>query len=125
MTLIPPEGIPARARDGIGALDAPMKGLALTDSQVVVTLEDGQTHHFDTLYVALGTSAHSELAGSLGVGLGDAGCIIGDAKLKTNIDGVYAIGDITDGLDQIAHAMGQAAVAATAIHNALPGTPRE
>lgn len=125
VTLIPPEGIPARARDGIGALDAPMKGLALTDSQVVVTLEDGQTHHFDTLYVALGTSAHSELAGSLGVGLGDAGCIIGDAKLKTSIDGVYAIGDITDGLDQIAHAMGQAAVAATAIHNALPGTPRE
>jgi len=40
-----------------------------------------------------------------------------DVQRKTSIDGLYAIGDITDRLDQIAHAMGQAAIAATAIHN--------
>jgi len=120
VTLIPPDGAPANARDGIAALNAPMKGLSLSASQVVVTLETDEVHHFDTLYVALGTSAQSDLAASLGVRLGEDGCIVGDAGRKTNIDGVYAIGDITDGLDQIAHAMGQAAVATTAIHNALP-----
>ena len=35
------------------------------------------------------------------------------------MDGVYAIGDVIDGLDQIAVAMGQGAIAATAIHNDL------
>jgi len=124
VTLIPPDGALANARDGINVLDAPMKGLALSDTQVVVTLENGATHRFDTLYVALGTSAQSDLAGTLGVRLGEDGCIVGDGERRTNVDRVYAIGDITDGLDQIAHAMGQAAVAATAIHNALPGTSR-
>jgi thioredoxin reductase (NADPH) len=47
--------------------------------------------------------------------------VISDADRKTCVEGVYAIGDVTDGLDQIASAMGQAAVAATAIHNDLSG----
>lgn len=121
VTLIPPDGSPAVARDGIGVMESPMKGLAMSDSHVIVTLENGGTRQFDTLYVALGTTARSDLADTLGVRLGEDGCIVSDAKQRTNIDRVYAIGDVTDGLDQIAHAMGQATVAATAIHNDLPG----
>lgn len=124
VTLIPPNGSLAAARDGIGVLDAPMKDLALSDSQVIVALENGETRQFDTLYVALGTSARTGLAASLGARLAEDGCVAVDAKQKTSIDGVYAIGDIADGLDQIAVAMGQGAVAATAIHNDLPGTMR-
>lgn len=119
VTLIPSDGSLAIGRGGIAVLDSPMKGLALSDSDVIVTLGTGGTRHFDTLYVAMGTIARSELADTLGVHLGEDACIVGDPKRRTNIDGVYAIGDITDGLDQIAHAMGQAAVAATAIHNGL------
>lgn len=126
VTLIPPDGSLAVAGDGIEALDAPMKGVALSDSQVIVALENGKTRYFDTLYVALGTSARADLAASLGVRLAKGGCIVVDAKQRTNIKRVYAIGDVTDGLDQIAVAMGQGAVAATAIHNDLPGPmPRE
>lgn len=123
VTLIPPDGTVAVARDGIDVAEAPMKALSLSQTEVVVTLENGRNRHFDTLYVALGTTARSGLAATLGIRLGKDGCIVSDAKGKTGVDGVYAIGDITDGLDQIAHAMGQAAVAATAIHNDLPRTP--
>ncbi|OYW41925.1 MAG: thioredoxin reductase [Rhodobacterales bacterium 12-64-8] len=122
VTLIPPDGSLPIARDGINVLGAPMKGLALSDTEVVVTLENGETRQFDTLYVALGTTACTDLADRLGVRLGEDGCVVSDAEQRTSIERVYAIGDVTDGLDQIAQAMGQAAVAATAIHNELPRT---
>lgn len=120
VTLIPSDGSVAVAAKGIGALKSPMKDLALTESEVVVTLENGETRHFDTLYVALGTSPRTDVAARLGVRLAEGRCIVVDAKQKTNIDRVYAIGDVTAGLDQIAVAMGQGAVAGTAIHNELP-----
>ena len=120
VTLIPSDGSVAVAKDGISVLASPMTGLALSDSEVIVTLENGETQHFDTLYVALGTTPRTDLAAKLGVRLTEGGCVIIDAKQKTSIEGVYAIGDLTEGLDQLACAMGQAAVAATAIHNALP-----
>jgi len=119
VTLIPPDGISDAAREGVAVLEAPLKSLALTQSAVVVTLQNGETRHFDTLYVALGTTAQTDLAARLGVALDDGGYVECDAKQKTSIDRVYAVGDIIDGLDQIAVAMGQAAIAATAIHNDL------
>lgn len=119
VTLIPPDGTMAVAKDGIDGLPSPMKGLALSESEVIVTLETGETRHFDTLYVALGTTARTDLAVKLGVRRGKDGCLVVNARQKTSIKGVYVIGDVTDGLDQIAFAMGQAAVAATAIHNDL------
>lgn len=109
----------ADAKDGIDVPASPMSGLALSDSEVVVTLENGETRRFDTLYVALGTAPRTDLAEKLGVRLSEEGCAIIDAKQKTSVEGVYAIGDVTDGLDQIAFAMGQGATAATAIHNDL------
>jgi thioredoxin reductase (NADPH) len=38
----------------------------------------------------------------------------------TSVDGLYAAGDVVSSLDQIAVATGQAAIAATHIHNSLP-----
>jgi hypothetical protein len=37
----------------------------------------------------------------------------------TTVPGLYAAGDVTTGLDQISHAMGEAGVAATTIRNGL------
>lgn len=121
VTLIPSDGSVAVAKDGIEVPASPMRGLALSDSEVIVTLETGETRAFDTLYVALGTTPRTSLAAALGVRLSEEGCVIVNAKQKTGIEGVYAIGDVIAGLDQIAYAMGQGAVAATAIHNDLPG----
>jgi len=74
---------------------------------------------FDTIYPALGSEIHSELAASLGATLTDEGCIKVDAHQRTNIPGLYAAGDVVVGLDQISHAMGEAGVAATTIRNDL------
>ena len=117
VTLIPSDGSQAFAEDGIGVLDSPMSGLALSGEEISVIQENGETRRFDTLYAALGTSARTSLAATLGVRLAEGGCIVVDERQRTSIDRVYAIGDVTDGLDQIAVAMGQGAVAATAIHN--------
>ena len=119
VTLIPPEGYVPHATDDIGVLASPMRRLSLTDTQVLVEVETGQQHLFDTLYVALGTSPRSDLPVSIGAKCNASGCVVVDAKQETSVAGLYAIGDIVEGLDQIAFAMGQGAVAATAIHNAL------
>ena len=42
-----------------------------------------------------------------------------DAHQATSVAGLYAAGDVVRGLNQIAVAGAEAAVAATAIHNAL------
>ena len=42
-----------------------------------------------------------------------------DAHQRTDIRGLYAAGDVVQGLDQISHAMGEAGVAATTIRNDL------
>ena len=119
VTLIAPNGFPGLSQDGIRVLKPALTGIALSETEVLLTLQDGQTHHFDTLYVALGTTPRADPAGRLGVDLDDDGHIAVDDKHKTSLDGVYAIGDVTNGLDQIAVAMGQGAIAATAIHNDL------
>jgi thioredoxin reductase (NADPH) len=79
----------------------------------------GRRLAFDSIYPALGSTAHSELAGALGVRLTDEGCIKVDAHQRTSLAGLYAAGDVVIGLDQISHAMGEAGVAATTLRNDL------
>jgi thioredoxin reductase (NADPH) len=117
--LIPPKGFVPHASADIETLASPMLRLLVTDTQVLVEVESGEQHPFDTLYVALGTSPRSDLAVSIRAKCSPSGCVVVDAQQKTSIKGVYAIGDIDEGLDQIAFAMGQGAVAATAIHHSL------
>lgn len=89
------------------------------DRQVFVTLDDGSGHRFDVLYAGLGVDPRTQLARSLGVALDENGTIVTDVHGRTNVSNVYAAGDVVRAVDQIAVAVGQAAVAATAIHNGL------
>lgn len=120
VTLIPSDGTVGAPQGGIAALEAAMVQLSLSGTEVIVTLQTGASHRFDTLYVALGTTARTDFRIEPAMDLSPSGHIIVDAKHRTSIDGAYAIGDVTEGLDQIAVAMGQGAIAATAIHNSLP-----
>ncbi len=74
---------------------------------------------FDSIYPALGSIVHSDLAVGLGAAATDDECIKVDAHQRTSVPGLYAAGDVVIGLDQISHAMGQAGVAATTIRNDL------
>lgn len=108
-------------RNAIRIERAPVSGLSVSEQDLLAHLADGRSLQFDTLYVALGTLAHSELARMAGAELAPSGCILVDEHQQTTISGMFAAGDMVEGLDQIAVAAGQAAKAATAIHNRLSG----
>jgi thioredoxin reductase (NADPH) len=64
------------------------------------------------------------MAVALGARANHTGCLEVDSHQKTTADGVYAAGDVVTDLHQLVVAEGHAAIAATAIHNSLPFTPR-
>ena len=74
---------------------------------------------FSIAYGALGVDPQTQLLAQLGAALEPGGCVSVDGKQQTSLPGVYAAGDMVRGLHQISVAMGEAAVAATAIHNSL------
>ena len=102
----------------VDVASSPVEQLRLGDC-VEVRLANGLELQFDTLYPALGSSPRTRLASFLGAQLSGSGCVLTDAHQQTSVDGIYAVGDVVEGLDQISVATGQAAVAATAIHNLL------
>jgi thioredoxin reductase (NADPH) len=104
---------------GIHLVDGPCQAVAAHHDSIVV--ETSQGHHtFDSVYPALGSDVHSELAGQIGVALVEPrGCIVVDSHQRTNVPGAYAAGDVVLGLDQLSHAMGEGGVAATTIRNDL------
>ena len=102
----------------IGCVDGPAQAVAVSDKCIVVETAEG-TYTFDSVYPALGSDTHTQLAEMLGARLNDQGCIGVDAHQRTSIEGLYAAGDVVIGLDQISHAIGQGGVAATTMRNDL------
>jgi thioredoxin reductase (NADPH) len=86
---------------------------------VVVEMPDGQTLSFHVLYPALGLLHCSQLATAIGAQARDDGQLEVDEHYQTTVSGLYAAGDVAVDLNQINVAAGQAAIAATAIHNSL------
>jgi thioredoxin reductase (NADPH) len=91
----------------------------------ILNTANGESYEFDVMYPMLGETARSELAVQLGAETADCGDIVVDDHQATSVAGLYAIGDVVLGLNQISVAAGQAAVAATRIHNTLPWTLRQ
>ena len=85
------------------SLGVRFKGAEQTDSGVVVTLEDGKTLEADLLLVAVGRGPNTAGLGyeEQGVAM-DRGFVLTDERLRTNVEGVHAVGDIVPGL-QLAH----------------------
>ena len=73
------------------------------DNGVTVTLEDGTTKTADLLLVAVGRGPNTADMGyeEQGVAM-ERGWVLVDERLRTNLPGVFAVGDITPGL-QLAH----------------------
>ena len=126
VTLIAPHaGLDLPAKDhqrlgtaGILTVDGPAEAVAITGQCIVVDTAEGH-FTFDSVYPALGTDTHTQLAEMVGARLDDDGCIGVDAHQRTSVPGIYAAGDVVIGLDQISHAMGEGGVAATTIRNDL------
>lgn len=74
---------------------------------------------YTVLYSALGSIGNSDLARKIGVKINKNKYIVTNNKQQTSIHGIFAVGDVACGLKQIVNAFGQAAIAATQIHNSL------
>ena len=109
----------AKLKDAaIGCVDGPAQAVAIPGDCIVVDTAEGH-HAFDTIYPALGSDTHVQLAEMAGAALSSDSCIIVDSHMRTNVPGLFGAGDVVIGLDQISHAMGQGGVAATTIRNDL------
>ncbi len=103
---------------GIACLDGPTQAVAIAKDCITVHTAEGP-HTFDTIYPALGSDTHTQLAEMIGTDLANDSCVKVDSHQRTSVAGVYAAGDVVIGLDQISHAMGEGGVAAATIRNDL------
>jgi thioredoxin reductase (NADPH) len=105
---------------GVDLVDEPVAGLVAEAEGVCARLaRSGRVIRFDTIYTALGLRGRSELATCLGAEHDEDGMLIVDDHQRTSVPGLYAVGDVVAGLTQIGIAMGQAAIAASAINSSL------
>jgi thioredoxin reductase (NADPH) len=102
----------------IDCVDGPTRAVAIAKDFIVVDTAEGH-YTFDSIYPALGSDTHTQLAEMAGADLSSDGCIKVDSHQRTSVAGLYAAGDVVIGLDQISHAMGEGGVAATTIRNDL------
>ncbi|NAZ83454.1 dihydrolipoyl dehydrogenase [Kineococcus sp. R8] len=78
-------------------------GVEQSDAGVVVKLENGKSFEAEIMLVAVGRGPSTAGLGYEEQGITmDRGFVLTDERLRTNVDGVYAVGDIVPGL-QLAH----------------------
>ncbi len=93
-----------------------IKGDVKVRSAILTNNKTGETKEInvDGVFVQVGEVPNSQFAKEAGVGVDERNFIVTDARQRTNIRGVYAAGDVTNGpVKQIGTAVGQAIVAAT------------
>jgi thioredoxin reductase (NADPH) len=101
---------------GVECVNGPAHAVAASSDCIIVETAEG-TYTFDSVYPALGSDTHIQLAEQMGTTIAADRCIVVDRHMRTSVPGLYAAGDVVIGLDQIGHAMGQGGVAATTIRN--------
>ncbi len=85
------------------SLGVRFQSVTQNDNGVVVTLEDGQTFEAELMLVAVGRGPQTDGMGFEEVGVAmDRGYVLADERLRTNVPGVWAVGDIVPGI-QLAH----------------------
>ncbi|MCC2958672.1 NAD(P)/FAD-dependent oxidoreductase [Massilia sp. IC2-477] len=109
------------AAAGVRLIESPLAGVTMSeDMKPVLHTKDGEDYLCDVFYPMLGENARSDLASKLGAETVECRKLLVDDHCRTTVPGLFAVGDVTRGLNQIAVATGQAALAATTIHNTLP-----
>jgi len=103
---------------GVELVPGPLLGISPLANGIRLAVAKGALD-LDAAYPALGCDTRSGLAQMLGADLSSDGCIMVDQHQRSTVPGLYAAGDNVPGLNQISSAVGQAAVAATAIRNDL------
>lgn len=71
------------------------------------------------VFISIGEEPVNELAAHIGIEMDKNGYIITDKSQRTNLERVYAAGDITGGVRQVVVACAEGAIAATSAYNDL------
>jgi len=100
--------------------DTKVEKVDIKKDSVSVQLSDGKTLETEKVLVSIGRSVNSKNIGleTVGVKTGQRGEIIVDSKMRTNIEGIYAIGDVVGGI-MLAHLASSEGIVAA--ENAMGG----
>jgi thioredoxin reductase (NADPH) len=104
---------------GIELIETSLHQLTIEQDGLRIRLPSGQNRRFEVCYIALGCSPHHTLATSLGAACDENNQLLVSAHCETSTPGLYAVGDLVRGLNQVVVAAAEAAIAATHIHNRL------
>jgi thioredoxin reductase (NADPH) len=121
----PPEALPAKSRQelraaGVELVEAPVESVVLDRRRIAaLCFTDSGPRAFDCVYSALGVTPRTRLAIDAGARLDESGRLYVGEHQETSAPGLYAVGDVVRGLNQISTAEGEGAIAATDVHNAL------
>jgi len=86
--------------------------------------EDGTVREYRGGFPMYGSEYDTELPEQLGCELTDDGTVAVDGDGRTSVEGVFAVGDVTPGHNQVPVAMGEGADAGIAVHMDLREFPR-
>jgi thioredoxin reductase (NADPH) len=100
----------------IKVINKKISKVMIANNKVSAFCFEDKQYQFDTVYSALGFQARTELALQLGAKHNQEKRLVVDQHQATSIEGMYAAGDIIEGLNQICAAESQGATAALAVH---------
>jgi len=104
---------------GIELIQTNLHCLTIENDALRLHLPAGHHRTFDVCYTALGCSPRNELVTSLGAARDENSQLTVTSHCETSLPGLYAVGDVVRGLNQVVVAAAEAAIAATHIHNRL------
>lgn len=104
--------------DEIRIIDTKIQQITGDNKVTGVLLENGEEIPADGIFIALGTAGGTDLARKMGAPT-EGNRVLVDEQMRTGIPGLYAAGDCTGGLLQIAKAVYEGAVAGTDIVKAF------
>lgn len=105
-------------RDGIRVHADAVTSIESLGPRIAIT-HGAHTTDCDAMYSALGLRVESSLALQLGAASDDDGYVLSDRHQHTRVPGLFVAGDVARGLNQISVAIGEAAIAASAMHRRL------
>jgi thioredoxin reductase (NADPH) len=110
----------------VDVVDAEISGMSKDEAGWLEAFEfeDGSVREYRGGFPMYGANYHADLAEALGLERNDDGTVAVDDHGRTSVDGVYAVGDLTPGHNQIPVALGEGAQAGIAVHMDLREFPR-
>ena len=104
-----------KRHEGIEVDENKIREFRGTNSIEQVKFEDNTIKKIDGVFIALGTASSSDLAKKIGIMLDEKENIKVNNKMETNVKGIYACGDCTGGIFQVAKAVYEGMIAGMSI----------